>query len=69
MQDKLANGINKIIAEFKKESGEDAKLEDGDELVGVFGDCVIIISLENKEMKVKVILGEPYTFNEKIFEE
>lgn len=69
MEDKLANGINKIIAEFKKESGEDAKLEDGDELVGVFGDCVIIISLENKEMKVKVILGEPYTFNEKIFEE
>ena len=69
MQDKLANGINKIISEFKKESGEDAKLEDSDELVGVFGDCVIIISLENKEMKVKVILGEPYTFNEKIFEE
>ena len=66
MQDKLANGINKIISEFKKESGEDAKLEDGDELVGVFGDCVIIISLENKEMKVNVILGEPYTFNEKI---
>lgn len=69
MQDKLANAINKIIEKYKNELGDDYKMEDGDEIVGVFEDCAITISLENKEMKVKVVLGAPYNFNEKVFEE
>lgn len=69
MNDKLADAINKMIAKYKEENGEDTKMEDGDEIVAVFDDCVIIISLEDKEMKVKVSIGKPYTFTDKIFEE
>jgi hypothetical protein len=56
--------INKAIAlameEFRKENGEDAKLEDGEEFAAVFNDGILIIGIEDHELKIKFILGEPY---------
>lgn len=58
--DEIMQAINLALYEFKKEFGEDAKLEDGDEFVTVFNNCTLIISLENGNFKTKFIGGVPY---------
>lgn len=58
------------LNEFKKEYGEDKKLEDGDAFVTVFNDGFLIISLENKNLRLKIFAGEPYKvdFNLNLFD-
>ena len=41
----IARAIDMAMQRFREEYGEDAKLEEGDEFVTVFNDCVLIISL------------------------
>ena len=48
------------MEQFKQEYGDDAKLEDGDEIVAVLNNCALIISLENGELKTRFIGGKPY---------
>lgn len=60
MMDKINKAIGLAMAEFKKDNGEDAKLEDGDEFATVMNDGILIIGLEDHELKVKFLLGEPY---------
>lgn len=57
--EELKQAINLAMQKFKEEYGEDAKLEDGDEFVTVFNNCVLIISLENRELSTKFIGGKP----------
>lgn len=52
--------IELILEEFRKDNGADAKLEEGDEFATVFNNGIVIIGVENSELKVKIILGEPY---------
>ena len=59
---KLDRAINLIEQEMKKEYGENAELEDGESVVGVFKDCTVILEKEYQELKVQVFLGNPYTF-------
>lgn len=47
------------MEKFIEEFGEGA-LEDGDEFVTVFNNCVLIISLENGHFLTKFIGGKPY---------
>lgn len=58
------DNVNKAIIaamdEFEKEHGEGAKLEDGEEFVTVFNDCVLIVGVENKKPQLKFIAGKPY---------
>lgn len=65
--EKLAKAIQKIVATYKEEYGEQ-EFEDGDEIVSIFNDAVIIISKEGVELSVKVHCGEPYRFDENAFE-
>lgn len=61
MSNKLTNAIKFAIEGFKEENGENAALEEGDEFVTVFNDGVLILGLENSELKVKIILGKPHS--------
>ena len=59
----LEKAIKLMQEEMKKEFGEDSELEDGDNIVGVFKDCVIKIENENNELTIDVVMGEPYIFD------
>ena len=48
------------VEEFKKEFGEDVKLEEGDELVTVFNNAVLVIGVEDYNLNTKFIGGKPY---------
>lgn len=56
----LDEAVSAAFAEFKKEFGLDAKLEDGDEFVTVFNNAVLVISLEGDTLKTHFIGGKPY---------
>ena len=65
----LEKAIKLMQEEMKKEFGEDSELEDGDTIVGVFKDGVIKIENEDNELKVDIVMGEPYIFDCNICEE
>ncbi len=52
--------IELAFSEYKKEFGDDAKLEEDETFVTVFNNCVLIISLEDGRLKTNFIFGEPY---------
>lgn len=56
----IHEAITMAMAEFMKEYGKDAKLEEGDEFVTVFNDGVLIVGVEDHTMKIKFSLGKPY---------
>ena len=47
------------MEKFIEESGK-MRIEDGDEFVTVFNNCVLIISFENGHISTKFIGGKPY---------
>lgn len=51
--------MEKVLDAFKKEFGEDAKLEEGDELVFELNDCSLILSLENGKLTEKILGNKP----------
>lgn len=56
----MMENLLKIIAdEFKKENGDDAKMGEGDEFALVFNDGLLIISVEDDDVNIKVVLGKP----------
>lgn len=67
---KIAEAMEKIVQAYKEEFGQDATMDNGEEVVGVFNDAVITLSKENDiDMKINVSVGTPYRFDENIFEE
>ena len=52
-----------LIDAFKKEFGEDAKINDGDTLVFELNDCTGILSLEDASLKTEVIGNKPIKVN------
>lgn len=56
----LKEALDLAILQYKKEYGEDAKIEEGEEFATVFNDAVLIIGLENKKISIKVLAGKPY---------
>lgn len=58
--EEIGKTMNLAMEKLKEEYGEDARLEDGDELVTVFNNCVLIISLEDGNLSTKFIGGKPY---------
>lgn len=59
----IAKAIELLQKAVKDEYGEDAKLEDGDSITGVFNDGVITMSIENNELKLDIKAGTPYKFD------
>ena len=60
--------VGKILTAFTDEHGKDAKLENGDQLVSVCKDAVMILRIEDGELKAEVIIGKPYIFEDVLFE-
>lgn len=58
--DQINKAIELAMEEFRKENGEDVQLEDGDEFATVFNDGILIIGIEDHELKIKFLLGEPF---------
>ena len=60
MMEMIARAIDMAMQRFKVEYGEDAKLEESDEFVTVFNDCVLIISLDEGRLQTDFIDGKPF---------
>lgn len=58
--EQIQNAVLAAFEEFKKEFGENAKLEEGDEFVTVFNNCTLIISIEDDTLRERFIGGKPY---------
>ena len=58
--DQINQAVNAAMKEWKKKYGEDEKLEDGDEFVTVFNDATLILGLEDSNIQVKFLLGQPF---------
>lgn len=56
----IARAIDMAMQRFREEYGEDAKLEEGDEFVTVFNDCVLIISFDEGRLQTDFIDGKPF---------
>jgi tyrosyl-tRNA synthetase len=56
----IMEAINLAFEKYRETYGEDAHLEDGEEFVTVFNNCVLIVSLENGDLKTKFIGGKPF---------
>lgn len=63
MLKQLDEAVGAAFAEFKKEYGEDVKLEDGDEFVTTFNNAILIVGLEDNILKTQFIGGKPYQVN------
>lgn len=61
--DKIGQALDMIMNKLREEEGDDFKFEDGDEVVAVCNDGVIFVGLEGKELKVKIVAGEPMKFD------
>jgi len=60
MMGKIEKAIQLAMEECKKEYGQDAKLKEGEAIVTVFNDGVVIIGVNNSKLNAKVLFGEPY---------
>lgn len=60
IMEQIQNAVLAAFEEFKKEFGENAKLEEGDEFVTVFNNCTLIISIEDGTLREWFIGGKPY---------
>lgn len=56
----ISTAIHAAMAEFKKEFGQDAKLENGDGFVTIFNNAILVILVEENSLKTKFIGGKPY---------
>ncbi|WP_303000819.1 hypothetical protein [uncultured Eubacterium sp.] len=52
-----------LIDAFKREFGEDEKINDGDTVVFELNDCTVILSLEDASLKTEVIGDKPIRVN------
>lgn len=58
--EQISTAIHAAMTEFKKEFGQDAKLENGDGFVTIFNNAILVISVEENSLKTKFIDGKPY---------
>lgn len=55
----IDNAVKAAIQAFKEQFGEGTKLDDGDQVVFLFNNCVMIMSLEEGTVKEEFIGGLP----------
>lgn len=56
----LGKAINLAMEKLKERHGEDSKLEEGDEFVTVFNNCILIVSFEEGCLEAKFIDEKPF---------
>ena len=52
-----------LIDAFKREYGEDEKINDDDTVVFELNDCTVILSLEDAKLKTEIIGDKPIKVN------
>ncbi len=57
--DEVKKAIHLVMQELRKEFGEEAQLEEGDDVVTVFNNCVLILSMHQGEIGVQFVGGKP----------
>lgn len=63
----VEEAIKQAIDKYKEEFGQDVKIEDGEEFVTVFNNCVLIISYnEEGGLHVHFIEGKPYAVDKEV---
>lgn len=55
----MSDLMEKIFEVFRSKYGQDAKIEDGETQVFVLKDCTVILSVEDRNMEVKVTADKP----------
>ena len=58
--ERLQMAIQKLMDEWRKENPDADKLDDCEEVVGVFNDGVVSVSKEDETTKINIHLGVPY---------
>lgn len=58
--EEIKKAVDLAMQEFRNKFGDDALLEDGEEFVTIFNNCILILSLEGSEIGVKFIAGNPF---------
>lgn len=68
--DDIQKAIELAFVAFKERYGQDAKIEEGDQIVCVMNNCSLIISLNDGKLKEEFIGGKPLQVNHalKIYE-
>ena len=59
--EKVMDSIRTLIKNYVEE------LFNGETVVGVYNDCIVIVKIVDDELKTEVILGKPDIFNESLF--
>ena len=57
--EEIKKAIRLAYKAFHEKYGADAKIEDGDEIVCVMNNCILIISLHDGDLKQEFIPGKP----------
>jgi hypothetical protein len=57
--DELNNIIDLAAKKYLEKYGEDAKMEEGEEQVFLLRNGTLVLSIENRELKIKLVGGEP----------
>lgn len=57
-----------LLAEFQNEYGKDAKIEDGEEIIGLFNDGVLRLGMDDSTVQVNLWKGSPYKINAYLIE-
>lgn len=52
-----------LIDAFKREYGEDEKINDGDTVIFELNDCIVVLSLEGVKLKMEVTDNKPIKVN------
>lgn len=59
MIERISSAAGELLERYVKERGE--KFDEGDIVSCVYNDCILIVSLVDKNLKIDVIAGEMYT--------
>lgn len=57
--EEIKKAMQLVRKAFYEKYGDDAKIEDGDEIVCVMNNCVLILSLHDGNLKHEFIPGKP----------
>lgn len=57
--EELNNIIDLAAKKYLEKYGEDAKMEEGEEQVFLLRNGTLVLSIENRELKIKLVGGEP----------
>lgn len=68
MEDRIEAAVKKLVDKHIEKYGPNS-LENGDEIMGVFKDGIIVIAVDDNRTDVNIMMGEPYMFDTEILPE